>query len=84
MNVLAPYPTTCHRHGHTILRLSMGVLLHTLVTNMEQAVAESSRNKSSPGEQPLPKLFLYSGHDSTIMPVSTLMLHIFAGAAVRV
>jgi len=36
----------------------MGVLLHTLVSNMEDAVAEA---KGKVGGKP--KIYLYSGHD---------------------
>lgn len=63
----APYvaPSVKDKHGHTVLRLSMGLLLHTLVKNME-AVAAGGAGSSSEQQ---PKIFMFSGHDSTIMPL---------------
>lgn len=40
-------------YGHPLLKLSLGVLLHKLVTHMEEAATSSAT----------PKLYLYSGHD---------------------
>uniref|UniRef100_H3D8V2 Acid phosphatase 6, lysophosphatidic n=1 Tax=Tetraodon nigroviridis TaxID=99883 RepID=H3D8V2_TETNG len=44
------------------LQLSVGPLLHILLSNMEEKVQGSS---SEPGSR---KLFLYSAHDTTLMP----------------
>lgn len=52
-------PSIQDEHGKAILRLSMGVLLHTLIENIESKI----RSKAGP------KLYLYSGHDSSVMPV---------------
>ncbi|CAG05868.1 unnamed protein product, partial [Tetraodon nigroviridis] len=49
---------TSHREA---LQLSVGPLLHILLSNMEEKVQGSS---SEPGR----KLFLYSAHDTTLMP----------------
>lgn len=70
-------PSVKDKHGHAVLRLSMGVLLHTLVTNMEEAVAATSSSgssnkavsSSSSSSAQAPRMYLYSGHDSTIMPI---------------
>lgn len=81
---LPPAPTTpCPRyvapgvhdqHGHTILRLGTGVLLHTLMSNMEAAIQPAAAPAAAaqlPGSSPAagPRMYLYSGHDSSLMPI---------------
>jgi hypothetical protein len=61
-------PSVNDAHGHAVLRLSMGVLLHTLVERMQAAASiETSSNTNSnsqeDGNGSQPKLYLYSGHD---------------------
>lgn len=51
-------------HASDILRLGMGRLMHVMVQCME----ESARLNGKEVEKH-PKLYLYSGHDSTIMPL---------------
>lgn len=73
-------PALVDDHGHAVLRLSMGRLLDTLLANMDAArhqegttTAEgpsSSSGSSSPCQQQR-RMMLYSGHDSTIMPLLT-------------
>jgi len=62
----APFiaPAMTDTHGHAVLRLSLGVLLTTLVENMEAAAASRSTDSTAP-----PVMRLYSGHDSTVMPL---------------
>jgi hypothetical protein len=74
-------PALVDSHGHTVLRLSMGRLLDTLLSNMDavlkqqqqqqqqQRAGSSAIDSSQPVQ--LPKLMMYSGHDSTIMPLLT-------------
>ena len=52
-------PSIQDEHGKAILRLSMGVLLHTLIENIEAKINGDNGTK----------LYLYSGHDSSVMPV---------------
>ena len=52
-------PSIKDERGRTIVRLSMGVLLHTLVSNMEEATAAASTRNVKKA----PKMYLYSGHD---------------------
>ena len=70
-----------------VVRLSMGVLLHTLVENMEAAMSGAGAGASAgagaavgPGKGATPnghlqgcgrqpRMYMYSGHDSTIMPL---------------
>eukprot|EP00197_Chlamydomonas_leiostraca_P004794 CAMPEP_0202870166 /NCGR_PEP_ID=MMETSP1391-20130828/14819_1 /ASSEMBLY_ACC=CAM_ASM_000867 /TAXON_ID=1034604 /ORGANISM="Chlamydomonas leiostraca, Strain SAG 11-49" /LENGTH=509 /DNA_ID=CAMNT_0049550657 /DNA_START=81 /DNA_END=1610 /DNA_ORIENTATION=- len=96
----APYvaPSINDKHGQTLLRLGTGVLLHTLVSNMESALqqqpaaaaapskpaqASSQAGKAGPAgskqaqaapnssqQAPSgPLMYLYSGHDSSLMPI---------------
>jgi len=69
-------------HGKSILRLSMGRMLDQLLANMETAIAghsghSSSFSSSSSGSNavpsPPPKMMMYSGDDSTIMPLMTAL-----------
>jgi hypothetical protein len=74
-------PALVDEHGHEVLRLSMGRLLDTLLSNMEAAAApaaaaaaaaaSSGTSTSSVLSTSLPRLMLYSGHDSTVMPLLT-------------
>lgn len=67
-------PSLRDAHGHTVLRLSMGRLLDQLLARMDEAVeaaaaagkggAGSSSSSSSP-----PLIRLFSGHDSTVLPL---------------
>ncbi|KAG2486402.1 hypothetical protein HYH03_014979 [Edaphochlamys debaryana] len=52
--------------GRTALRLSMGRLLGLVTGNMRGAAGAGSREGEAKGR---PHLYLYSGHDSTIMPL---------------
>ncbi|GAX81189.1 hypothetical protein CEUSTIGMA_g8622.t1 [Chlamydomonas eustigma] len=63
-------PSLKDEHGHQVIKLSMGVLLHTLVSNMEIASSKKSSGEKNEAE-PTPSLYLYSGHDSTVMPLLT-------------
>ena len=78
-------PSLDDEHGHAMLRLSMGRLFDLMLDNMHAAagVAGSAgagaSGESSPavanggggegGAGALPKLHLYSGHDSTLLPL---------------
>eukprot|EP00200_Dunaliella_tertiolecta_P002707 CAMPEP_0202357266 /NCGR_PEP_ID=MMETSP1126-20121109/11362_1 /ASSEMBLY_ACC=CAM_ASM_000457 /TAXON_ID=3047 /ORGANISM="Dunaliella tertiolecta, Strain CCMP1320" /LENGTH=445 /DNA_ID=CAMNT_0048950113 /DNA_START=101 /DNA_END=1438 /DNA_ORIENTATION=- len=68
-------PTVSDEHGHKHLRLSMGILLKTMTENMEAAInapvegAHASLGPTNETKAKLPLIFLYSGHDSTIMPL---------------
>ena len=77
-------PALVDDHGHAVLRLSMGRLLDTLLANMEAArsqehvsaalgVASTSGNSGGQQQQQQQqrRLMLYSGHDSTVMPLLT-------------
>lgn len=71
---LAAYvaPSVKDQHGRAVLRLSMGRLLHMLLANMREAAAAASEQQGQQQGaqgQPPPLLRLYSGHDSTIMPL---------------
>ena len=57
-------PSIQDEHGKAILRLSMGVLLHTLIENIHEKISEKVKGGKSG-----PKFFLFSGHDSSVMPV---------------
>ncbi|GFR44810.1 hypothetical protein Agub_g6146 [Astrephomene gubernaculifera] len=64
-------------HGRSVLRLSMGRLLHTLMDNMRGAAAAGAGTAGAAAEGAggvggavgSPRMYLYSGHDSTIMPL---------------
>lgn len=58
MHVIAPHPDT--GKTHEVLRLGMGVLMEMMVRRMEAAAA---------GEAGDTRMFLYSGHDSSLMPL---------------
>jgi acid phosphatase len=62
-------------HGHAVLRLSMGRLLDILLANMETAAAAAAaaagQAGSSSSSSSHAKLMMFSGHDSTIMPLLT-------------
>jgi hypothetical protein len=62
-------PALVDEHGHAVLRLSMGRLLDTLLVNMETAAAAAGQAGSSSSSHA--KLMMFSGHDSTIMPLLT-------------
>ncbi|GIL63317.1 hypothetical protein Vafri_17410 [Volvox africanus] len=95
-------PSMRDSHGLTILRLSMGRLLHILVENMQRSVVagaaaaggvvetasagtglsaaaatDAARSffvaAGSADGKSRPKMYLYSGHDSTIMPLLSAM-----------
>lgn len=57
-----------------VLQLSMGRLVRELV---EVLLEGASCTKSSKG----PSLFLYSGHDATIMPLSGMVMEFFFSPA---
>lgn len=50
-----------------VLRLGMGRLMHLMMQRMDAAAKPDSTN----GERP--KMYLYSGHDSTIMPLLAML-----------
>ena len=60
-----------------MLRLGMGVLLETMLRRMEDASAPvpSPSPSSSDDPPPSPSLFLYSGHDSSLMPLLAALGH---------
>jgi len=68
-------PSLRDAHGGTVLRLSMGRLLDSLLARMDEAVAASARTGagagagSGAGSTPHPPLRLYAGHDSTVLPL---------------
>lgn len=68
-------PSIRDARGRTVLRLSMGRLLHTLILNMQGAAAEVAAAQSAAacgagaGGRTRPVMYLYSGHDSTVMPL---------------
>lgn len=77
-------PALVDDHGHAVLRLSMGRLLDILLGNMEAALqrqpggSSSSSGGAAGGQQQQPaqqqpRLMLFSGHDSTIMPLLTAL-----------
>ena len=51
-------------HSAEILRLGMGRLMHVMVQRMEETARLNEKEAKKH-----PKLYLYSGHDSTIMPL---------------
>lgn len=57
LSVLAPHAESGKQAE--VLRLSMGRLIQLMIQNMEEAAAE----------KPTAKMHLYSGHDSTILPL---------------
>lgn len=59
MHLIAPHPET-GKHQE-VLRLGMGVLLGMMVRRMEHTAAA--------GRDASPKMYLYSGHDSSLMPL---------------
>jgi lysophosphatidic acid phosphatase type 6 len=64
-------PAALHQDTkHQVLRLGMGRLLKLMLCRMEEAMKEErtlqSEDVSGRGQ---PRLYLYSGHDSTIMPL---------------
>jgi hypothetical protein len=63
-------PALVDEHGHAVLRLSMGRLLDILLANMETAAAAAGQAGSSSSSSHA-KLMMFSGHDSTIMPLLT-------------
>lgn len=60
MHLIAPHPQT-GKH-HEVLRLGMGVLMEMMVRRMEHAA-------STEGGAGTPRMYLYSGHDSSLMPL---------------
>ncbi|KAG2424099.1 hypothetical protein HXX76_014774 [Chlamydomonas incerta] len=71
-------PSVRDRFGRAVMRLSMGRLLHTLVANMTAAAAAAGGGEKAAQAQgavvagsgaAAPRMYLYSGHDSTIMPL---------------
>jgi hypothetical protein len=65
-------PALVDEHGHAVLRLSMGRLLDILLANMETAAAAAGQaGSSSSSSSSHAKLMMFSGHDSTIMPLLT-------------
>ncbi len=69
-------PSIRDARGRTVLRLSMGRLLHTLILNMQGAAAEAAAEAAAAnaggagaGARTRPLMYLYSGHDSTVMPL---------------
>jgi hypothetical protein len=66
-------PALVDEHGHAVLRLSMGRLLDILLANMETAAAAAAAGQagSSSSSSHAAKLMMFSGHDSTIMPLLT-------------
>uniref|UniRef100_A0A383VZ21 Uncharacterized protein n=1 Tax=Tetradesmus obliquus TaxID=3088 RepID=A0A383VZ21_TETOB len=67
-------PALVDEHGHAVLRLSMGRLLDILLANMETAAAAAAGQAgSSSSSSSHAKLMMFSGHDSTIMPLLTAL-----------
>ncbi len=78
MDLLAPDPAAGlvpPEQCHQVPRLCIGVLLLRLQRNMQAAAAHMGLLQSSPQQagapksSPPPLLHIYSGHDSTIMPL---------------
>jgi lysophosphatidic acid phosphatase type 6 len=58
--------------------LPQGRLLDMLVGNMDQAASSAtsaSSSSSSGGAQQQPRMYMYSGHDSTLMPLLQALGH---------
>ncbi|WIA35594.1 hypothetical protein OEZ86_004015 [Tetradesmus obliquus] len=66
-------PALVDEHGHAVLRLSMGRLLDILLANMETAAAAAAGQAGSSSSSSHAKLMMFSGHDSTIMPLLTAL-----------
>jgi hypothetical protein len=64
-------PALVDEHGHAVLRLSMGRLLDILLANMETAAAAAAGQTDNSSSSSQAKLMMFSGHDSTIMPLLT-------------
>ncbi|KAL4424929.1 hypothetical protein ABPG77_009658 [Micractinium sp. CCAP 211/92] len=65
MHLIAPHPDT-GKHQE-VLRLGMGVLMEMMVRRMESHVAEQTA--AAGGSSTGPGMYLYSGHDSSLMPL---------------
>jgi hypothetical protein len=53
-------------HREDVLALSMGPLLHEMHTALQQHSQQPAGAKATK----LPKLYLFSGHDTTVMPLA--------------
>lgn len=60
--------TARSRRCHEVLRLGIGMLLQRLLDNMQAAVSSPSVASQAPS-----RLYLFSGHDSSLMPLLAVL-----------